>query len=317
MTQENQSWTAKTKMLAESLTKYFEVNGHSLICRNSLSGELILPFIQSAEITEDWTRAISSIISTPTGVARTKGRFDAWESGWSKCLDEALTNPKDFMSFVPHYIKNSGGQYLVNAQPSLFNENPEVAMAKATTQLIIDLAKVHGANTIMECGCGTGWRLALLRQHGFTGHLLGTDWTEASKHCVQLLNENFQTNLSFRHMDLTDAKPLLKDRNSMVLTYGALEQLNTEWASFWQMCENSKDKNIVFVHFEPIASMYELENPNERLMLALHKAKNYLEGYAEHLFKERDAGRIHLDEYRLPLGSRFLETANLLIWKFR
>lgn len=303
-------------LLFKSLSNYVDVDGSNLIFRSSTDGEQMLPFVQSSDITRNWQEAVSALIANPTGVARSEGRLNAWEAGWSKCVEEALNNPHNFLSFVPHYIRESNGQYLVNALPAVFEKNPEIEMAKAAAQMITDLAKINGASSILECGCGTGWRLGLLRQQGFKGRLIGTDWTEASKVCVQLLNDNFQTGINFEYMDLTNPKSLEAEDNTLVLTYGALEQLGTEWSAFWNTCQDQKYKNFTYVHFEPFSSMYDLSNPLEQSMLAVHKAKNYLEGYAEHLLSAQKAGKIDLHAYRAPLGARFLETANIIVWKF-
>ena len=133
---------------------------------------------------------------------------------------------------------------------------------------------------------------------------------------MQLLNDNFQTGINFEYMDLTNPKSLEAEDKTLVLTYGALEQLGTEWSAFWNTCQDQKYKNFTYVHFEPFSSMYDLSNPLEQSMLAVHKAKNYLEGYAEHLLSAQKAGKIDLHAYRAPLGARFLETANIIVWKF-
>ncbi len=274
-----------------------------------------LKFEQSEVINKAWVADAKNFILNPKSVALSAGRETAWNNGWALCLQEACDS-SSLESFYPHYIRNASDTFLVNCVPSKFMaDSPELLMAELSADNIIAMASKLGAEYIVEIGCGTGWRLELLRRRGWNGGLLGGDFTDSSEKCITMINEIVDAKIEFKKFDMLENNNLSLPNNTLIYTYGALEQIGSKWNNFFKFCNENKSKLSGCMHFEPFSSLYQLTNYFDRYSLAIHKAKNYLDGYLEALIQEYCTGKVDLSVARLPLGARLLETANYVGWR--
>lgn len=276
-----------------------------------------LKFEQSQAISDKWIADAKSFILHPKSVALSNGRENAWNDGWALCLEEA-NDSLSIESFYPHYIRNASNDFLVNCKPSkIMFDSPELLMADLSADNILSMANSLGAECIVEIGCGTGWRLDLLRRRGWNGQLLGADFANSSKDCIAKINEITGAKIEFIKFDMLEKQRLVLPDNTLLYTYGALEQIGGMWQNFFRFCNDNQKRLKGCMHFEPFAPLYQLTNCFDKYSLAIHKAKNYLEGYLEALVCEHSIGKIDLVVTRLPLGSRFLETANYAGWRYK
>lgn len=305
----------KKNELSMDLKYYPTVNNDELtFVTDSMSRSLI--FEQSNAISKQWITDAKEFLLHPKSVALSAGREIAWNDGWALCLQEALESAS-MQSFYPHYIRNASENFLVNCVPSkIISDSPELLMADLSADNIQFMANSLGAECIVEIGCGTGWRLELLRSRGWGGRLIGGDFANSSNDCISAINKITDAKIEFIKFDMIKRQEINLPKNTLLYTYGALEQIGGKWQNFAKFCNDNKQNLSGCMHFEPFAPMYQITNCFDKYSLAIHKAKNYLDGYLESLVQEYCAGKIDLALARLPLGSKFLETANYAGWRF-
>ena len=119
---------------------------------------------------------------------------------------------------------------------------------------------VQPSDTIVELGCGFGYRLFMLRKRKFNNKMEGFDQSVSGIQACKEINNFFQCNIDFNVLDLIYEFDSNLLRNKIVFTYHVFEQLKHYTENIIHNIIKGRPKEVL--HFEPINELYR-NNINE------------------------------------------------------
>ncbi len=265
---------------------------------------------------EEKSNAILSILKTTERDTQKIGepyRTEVWEKGWQENLT-LFKNGYDLDSIIPKFIRPNN---LVRYKQQLIIPNDK-QFELNYCRLFQNWFFRHyckSVETIYEFGCGSGFNLVALAKMFPSKKLVGTDFVPSA---IELVNEigrqyNFQMSADLFDMKSPTAEYKLEP-NSVVLTFGAIEQLAGHFHDFVSYLRQQEP--ALCAHVEPTMELYDSDNLVDYLALQFHKKRGYSRGFLTHLQDLEKKGMIQLIKVkRTYLGNDRLEGYNYIIWR--
>ncbi|MGA2298664.1 MAG: hypothetical protein ABSG15_14045 [FCB group bacterium] len=243
-----------------------------------------------------------------------ENRKNDWETGWSENLNDFINSNYDLSKLAPKYFKSDvparfGGDFYQTISDNFVLNYYQVFKHWLFNKYLKDYKNIY------EFGCGPAYHLCYLNEIFPEKNLFGFDWAESSLKIIDLLREKKKININgskfdFFHPDYgVDFNP-----NSCAFTYGALEQVGSDFNDFLDFLLEKKPDLIV--NIECINEFYNQDNLVEYLAYEYHSKRNYLNGYYNELLELEKLNRIKIiTAHHHKFGNIYNDTANYIIWK--
>jgi hypothetical protein len=258
---------------------------------------------------------LSTLIRLEEGFSKSgQSRYESWEKGWRENLDEFESSPSQIEKLVPKYYKPGHIKRFNNKYIHTKNSNSEYEFFEII-RFILFLKYVQ-KEKVYEFGCGSPHNLVALTQQIPGISAVGCDWAPAAVAIVEKLAKSHNLNLRGELFDFFEPNLELDlESNSVVLDFGGLEQVGSEFVKFTNFLIAKKPKLVV--HLEPINELYMPANDLlDLLAVRYHSSRNYLSGYLTYLRKMEELGKIDiLKVKRTPFGGQFHDGWSLLVWR--
>ena len=238
-----------------------------------------------------------------------------WEANWRENLDKF--EPKKNDSFlIPNFIHNVSvlrfkGNYIMPITP-----NFEMRVVRILRTFLFEKFFAN-IDSLYEFGAGTGFNLVQFGEMFPDKKLFGYDWTDSSVKLISLAGKS--KNLKI-HSDKFDMfRPdfgLNIDRNSGLLTVGALEQLGTNWIEFLEFMLSKKFS--IYMHIETNYEKNKKETDDFNMIASAYiERRNWLRGYFAKLEELETQGAIEIIFNKTIIGSKFHDSWNVTVWKLK
>ena len=131
----------------------------------------------------------------------------------------------------------------------------------------------------------------------------------------KLPDKNLNSSITGLRYDFFKPEPNLPlDQDSIVITFGALEQTGDQWHKLVSDWIRAKPK--VIINVEPIAELYDSNSLIDHLGLLYHRKRKYLNGFLSFLINLHDSKLINSLEFKKGcVGGRYMNGWNIIIWK--
>lgn len=243
------------------------------------------------------------------------GTIQRWQQGWGEILERVREHGVSEATLAPQYFRHDvlrlEGRY-IRAANTAFEPRLYAAMRAALFQRLF-----AGLGEVIEFGCGTGQNLYQLHQLLPGLHLTGADWAEPSQELMRLIGLAEGTHMDgvrFDMASLEGAENLAIEPGAGVMTLHAMEQLGIHFEPFLDYLIGLKP--AVALHLEPIAELYDGNNPFDAAALSYHTKRGYLAGFLSALKARAAAGQIEiLKTHRTGFGSTFHEAYSIVVWR--
>lgn len=313
----------------EKNTKIFSPKDFSFIVNEPLSAKVKNKIknlnIKYARLTpeerDECIKAAIKILLESEADASGEHRLNRWEKGWSENFDALKEKGKN--GLVPKYFYRDYNLAGINKCGKLKQEyiKPlETGFDYKILSIILEwLFEKYavGADSIYEFGCGTGHHLLRIREFNKTAKIYGLDWTKASQEIIkEIIAKGIAKNIYGRKFDFFNPdKSLVLDKNSVVYTVGALEQVGDKHKKFIDYLLKNKNKPKVCFHIEPIGELLDEFNLLDYLAKEYYKKRNYLSNFISHLkFLEKNK-KINIQKaQRTYLGGSLLTEYAVVVW---
>lgn len=224
-----------------------------------------------------------------------------WDKGWGENLADYLKSG-DAQTLVPKYIRRGQPLRLFGNLIQPVDERFEFNWLRVYQEWLFEQFKPY--DCIMEFGCGSAYNLSLLKQRYPDKRLIGLDWSQpAVDICTKLGIEG-------RRFDFFSPADIEIPANTVVLTFGALEQTGERARPFIEWL--SVKKPVLVVFSEPIVEWYDANNMQDALAVAINEKRNFLRGLPQIV---KSLGGEIIRERRTGIGSILLEGYSQLWWK--
>ena len=239
-----------------------------------------------------------------------------WERGWSEVMRNIDVRPITIDALRPQYYRPGGMCRLLGDYVEPLTRHFDFHLAVAVWRILFSHF-LQGRRRVVEFGCGTGLNLLLLAERFPDMRLLGCDWAAASQRIVQALSLQSGGRITaapFNMLTLDGRDGVRLDRDTAVVTVGAMEQLGQAWGNFVAFLMDSKPG--LCVHVEPLAELYDETRGIDALALQYHVKRNYLQGLLPHLDELARSGKAEiLDVRRIQFGDLYHDGHSVLVWR--
>jgi hypothetical protein len=243
-----------------------------------------------------------------------KERQPAWERGWRENLDEFVESGFDTEKLIPKYFKKNvpvrlGDDYVLPLLPDFVFSYADIFRTWLFRKYFCD------ARTVCEFGCGPAYHQVKLAELFPDKPLVGLDWAPASQEIIEHLAQQLHLNVTgVRFNFFTPAQSFTVPVGSGVLTYGALEQLGSQFGPLLEYLLAARPS--ICVHVEGISEFYDPNNLVSFLALQYHRKRNYLNGFATALEGLQREGRIEIvGRHHHRFGNKFDDSFSYVIWR--
>ena len=241
-------------------------------------------------------------------------RRAVWHKGWQENLNEFVQSGCDLEKLTPKFIRKNQpirlkGDYVIARNPQFELDYLSVF------RLWLFQEYFKNFDNIYEFGCGTGFNLVALSELFPDKSLIGLDFVNSS---VELVNKIANSHgIRMRGLLFYMLKPdmnLTIEKNSLIFTFGVIEQLAGRFEKFLQFVLKKSPK--LCVHIEPIFELYDPNTLPDYLAIKFHQKRGYSTGFLPRLKQLEKSGKLKiLKVKRLFFGSIFMEGYSLIIWK--
>ena len=183
------------------------------------------------------------------------GRQETWEKGWYENYNNFVNNNYDLNSLIPKFIRPD---QLIRLNRRFINPSNKYFEYDFFRVFRYWLFKKYFSefDNIYEFGCGTGMNLVELSNIYPNKNLYGSDFVSSSVKLVNKISEVYELNLKGFQFDMINPNYDFKiDSNSIVYTFGALEQLGSQTENMLEYLLKNKPKLII--HLEPTVELYD------------------------------------------------------------
>jgi len=237
-----------------------------------------------------------------------------WEKGWSENLNDFVGGGFQVSDLVPKYLRPN--------EPIRLHRKIVVPVQEHFVRDYTLLFRnwvfnkyLYSLDNIYEFGCGPGAHLAYLAKKFPNKQIYGLDWAEASIQIIEAMSKKFEWNVLGKKFDFFNPDLTLKiQKNSAVVTFGALEQTGNRYREFMDYLYSQKPD--LCLHVEPMNEFYDEDNLVDYLSLKYHKHRGYLDGFLDFLKSWESRGLIKIEKiHRHYLGTKFAETYSYVVWR--
>ena len=255
---------------------------------------------------------ISKIYNNKFWVSGAK-KIKIWQKGWNENLDLFIKS-KNKEKLIP--------KFLYKDNPLRYYNNWIKPLNKSFEFDLIEIYRTHifktffnKVDSIYEFGCGSAQHLIRLKSCFKDKKITGLDWAQSSIKIIKNLNKHYEFNLRYKIFNMFKPDKNYKlDKNSAILTIGAMEQLGTDYEKFFNYLYKNKPKLVV--HMETIREFYNEHNLFDLLAIIYDKKRNYLDGYYSFLKKKQEERKIKIiKSKKINFGSMMHDSYSLIIWK--
>jgi SAM-dependent methyltransferase len=243
-----------------------------------------------------------------------KDRQPDWEHGWRENLNEFLTSGYNLDRLVPKYFKKNvparlNLEYIMPISPNFVFSYTHIYRTWLFLKYFQEVSNVY------EFGCGPAYHLAYLAQLYPDKRLFGLDWAISSQEIIQHLAAHFKWKIEGRRFDFFQPDPdLFFERNSGILTFGALEQVGENHGPFLNLL--LKNRPSICVNVECLHELYGPENLLSYLALQYHNKRNYLFGYLTKLRRLEEEKQIEIIKVHYhKFGNVPDDALSYVVWK--
>lgn len=241
-------------------------------------------------------------------------RKGVWEKGWAENLDAFRENGFDPRALVPKFLRENqpiryNGDYIL---PS----NAQFEYDYMTVFRLWLFQKYFATHkNIYEFGSGTGLNLVLLANLWPDRSYHGLDFVQSAVDLVNSIGNHSDWQIQGHLFDMIhpDASFAL-EKDCGVFTFGALEQLASQYEDFIQYLISQKPGLVV--HVEPTVELYDESLLFDHLAIEFHRKRGYSERLLPFLQDLADKGVVDILKFkRLNFGSLFMEGYTYIAWK--
>ena len=164
-----------------------------------------------------------------------------WQNGWTENLHDFLKNGYDLSQLTPKYYRPN---QLVRIYADFAKAHSRDIEFNFFRVLRLWLLRRYLEKTeyVYEFGCGPGHNLVAIAELFPDKVLHGLDWVEASRDLISETAKIYNYNITGHLFDMFQPNYNLEiKKNSTIITFGALEQLGTNYESFIQFMIEKTD----------------------------------------------------------------------------
>ncbi|MGA2462874.1 MAG: class I SAM-dependent methyltransferase [Thermodesulfobacteriota bacterium] len=240
-------------------------------------------------------------------------RRDVWQKGWDENLQNFAGSGLDLNTLVPKFIRPNqvirfNRNYIMPVDPDF-----ELNYFSVFRTWLFDkyFEKFHN---VYDFGCGSGLNLASLAQLYPHKSFHGLDFVPSSKDLINRIGAAHSWDMKGHLFDMIHPDENIDiEEDSVVCTFGAIEQLASQFEAFLQFL--LKRSPSLCVHVEPTVELYDETSLIDYLAIRFHKKRGYTENFLPRLRELEALGRIRLLKVkRLFFGSLLMEGYSLIIW---
>ena len=239
-----------------------------------------------------------------------------WDKGWNQNLELIQKSPKDRnqlkpLYYRPNHIIRLGDKYIYSDSDDFeFN-----VFQLIRSYLFNNYIQNSGCKKLFEFGCGPAHNLVYFYDCNPKIHYFGLDWAQSSQRIIEVINKNLNSSITGLRYDFFKPEHNLPlDQDSIVITFGALEQTGDQWHNLVSYWIRSKPKLII--NIEPISELYDSNSLIDHLGLLYHRKRKYLNGFLTFLKNLHDSKLINsLKVKKGCVGGRYMNGWNIIIWK--
>jgi hypothetical protein len=270
--------------------------------------------ILDAAARDDMVLAILKKLHSTTPVSG-KDRIGAWEERWSENLRAFAESGYAVEQLLPYYYRRGKavmrlfGQYVLPTDP-WFESN-----VLAVLRMWIAGTFLRQVEHVYEFGCGPAHNLAAIAELYPAKMYHGLDWAPASQHIIQALANTRGVRIDGARFDMFCPDEGYRiEANSAVLTFGAMEQLGTDYEAFLEFLLRARPR--ICIHVEPIYELYDRGRLFDYLAARWSEKRGYLRGYLTRL-KEMNGSILQIQKVQRNIGSLYHDGWTTVVWNPR
>jgi transketolase len=243
-----------------------------------------------------------------------KEKKATWEKGWSENLQNFIQKNYDIDELIPKYYRPNQILRLYRNYITTCDPNFEFNFFKVF-RLWLFRKYLKNAESVYEFGCGPGHNLVALAKLYPEKRIHGLDWSGASRDIVHKIAEVHKYNITDHLFDMFSPDENLEiANNSIVITFGALEQLGHDYESFLQFLIARSP--ALCLNVEPIFELYDDNILLDYFAAKYQEKRNYLSGYLSRLKELEYEGKLEIIKtQRMLFGNQHYEGWSFIVWK--
>lgn len=243
-----------------------------------------------------------------------KGDKTRWLRGWGENLQDFVASDGNLDDLAPKYVHAGARVRLFRRYIQPVEPNFEANWRRVYQEWLFR-TYFADCRQIFEFGSGSGTHVSVLAQMYPDKKITGLDWAAPAAEIVNSMRKLRGWNTEGRLFDFYNPDDSLDiPRDSVVMTFAALEQVSEASGPFIDFLLKKRPKLCVFV--EPIYDWYDPANFIDHLAMRSHDTRNFLMGMLGILHRHRDEGRIEiLKEHRVEFGSLTHEGYSHVVWR--
>ena len=242
-----------------------------------------------------------------------KERKNQWEKGWSENLQNFVDNQFDIAELSPKYYRPNNilrldGRYIKSNSTTFEFDFFRMFRLWVCHKYIGDV------DAIFEFGCGSGCNLPVLVDLFPKKELHGLDWAQSSVDIVNKMRSEYGWKMTGHLFDLfTPDYSLEVDCNSVFLTFGALEQLGSNYKAFVDFILDKQP--ALCINVEPLYELYSPDKLLDYLAMRYHKKRGYLDNFLLYLESLEEQGKVQfIDINRMYFGGLYQDGWSRVVW---
>lgn len=240
-------------------------------------------------------------------------RLHDWEKGWEENLQAFKRSKYDLNQLIPKFVKEDA---YIRFQGNFIEPQSDSFETDFVTVIRYYLYDKYYKNldTLYEFGAGTGLNLIAASEMFPEMKLVGLDWTNSSIKIINSIKKRLNINISGERFDLFNPdKNYRLNKNSAILTIGALEQLGQNFKPFINYLLRSKPK--ICINLETLYEVYDQNNLLDYLAMKYLEKRNYLRGFLPYLKNLEAKKKISILEIRRTFGSFYHDGYTYIVWR--
>lgn len=238
---------------------------------------------------------------------------DRWERGWGENLEE-YRKTGHMSKLIPKYIRPNQTLRLDHEYIRPLDLEFEYNVVDVWRQWVFG-EYLKDVSSIYEFGCGSCQHVVVLAKLFPKKKIFGLDWAKSSLDIIEELKKRTSWNIDGGIFDFyVPPAGFSLEKDSGVLTIGAMEQLGKNFALFLQFLLDQKPS--IVVHLETIEELYDSARETDELALEYVKKRNYLQGYLTRLRELEKRGVIEIIRvHRFLYGGPGHDSFSLMAWR--